>query len=92
MADASFLDYVLEQLAEARGIKTRAMFGRAALLRAPVQGPKHSFGRACRTHALGRERSWTRGAAGTGGPAGVAGTRSRVGGVATQHLGRHPYG
>ena len=27
MADGSFLDYVLEQLAEARGIKTRAMFG-----------------------------------------------------------------
>jgi len=27
MADASFLDYVLEQLAEARGLKTRAMFG-----------------------------------------------------------------
>ncbi|HEY3644744.1 MAG TPA: TfoX/Sxy family protein [Gammaproteobacteria bacterium] len=27
MADTSFLDYVLEQLAEARGIKTRAMFG-----------------------------------------------------------------
>ena len=27
MPDASFLDYVLEQLADARGIKTRAMFG-----------------------------------------------------------------
>ena len=27
MTDKSFLDYVLEQLAEARGIKTRAMFG-----------------------------------------------------------------
>src|ERR1041384_5946485 len=27
MADTSFLDYVLEQLAEARGLKTRAMFG-----------------------------------------------------------------
>ena len=27
MADDSFLDFVLEQLAEARGIKTRAMFG-----------------------------------------------------------------
>ena len=27
MADTSFLDYVLEQLADARGIKTRAMFG-----------------------------------------------------------------
>ncbi|HEY3860138.1 MAG TPA: TfoX/Sxy family protein [Gammaproteobacteria bacterium] len=27
MADASFLDYVLEQLEAARGIKTRAMFG-----------------------------------------------------------------
>ena len=27
MADASFLDYVLEQLSEARGLKTRAMFG-----------------------------------------------------------------
>ncbi len=27
MADASFLDYVLEQLAEAKGLKTRAMFG-----------------------------------------------------------------
>src|SRR5690348_9006364 len=27
MADASFLDYVLEQLGEARGLKTRPMFG-----------------------------------------------------------------
>jgi DNA transformation protein len=27
LVDASFLDYVLEQLAEARGLKTRAMFG-----------------------------------------------------------------
>ncbi|MFI4920742.1 MAG: TfoX/Sxy family protein [Gammaproteobacteria bacterium] len=27
MSDTSFLDYVLEQLAEARGIKVRAMFG-----------------------------------------------------------------
>jgi DNA transformation protein len=27
VADTSFLDYVLEQLAEARGIKVRAMFG-----------------------------------------------------------------
>ncbi len=27
MADTSFLDYVLEQLEEARGLKTRAMFG-----------------------------------------------------------------
>ena|SRR5579871_2590229 len=27
MADTSFLDYVLEQLAEAKGIRTRAMFG-----------------------------------------------------------------
>ncbi|MFI4968094.1 MAG: TfoX/Sxy family protein [Gammaproteobacteria bacterium] len=27
MADTSFLDYVLEQLADARGIKVRAMFG-----------------------------------------------------------------
>lgn len=27
MPDTSFLDYVLEQLADARGIKTRAMFG-----------------------------------------------------------------
>ena len=27
MADTSFLDYVLEQLAEARGLKTRSMFG-----------------------------------------------------------------
>jgi len=27
VADASFLDYVLEQLAEARGLKTRSMFG-----------------------------------------------------------------
>ena len=92
MSDASFRDYVLEQLAEAKGLKTRAMFGRAALLRAPVQGPKHSFGRACRMHALGRERSGMRSVAGTGGPAGVAGTRSRGGGVATQHLGFHSYG
>ena len=27
MADTSFLDYVLEQLAEAKGLKTRPMFG-----------------------------------------------------------------
>lgn len=27
MVDASFLDYVLEQLAEAKGLKTKAMFG-----------------------------------------------------------------
>jgi DNA transformation protein len=27
MADTSFLEYVLEQLSDARGIKTRAMFG-----------------------------------------------------------------
>ncbi len=27
MADTSFLDYVLEQLAEAKALKTRAMFG-----------------------------------------------------------------
>ena len=31
MADTSFLDYVLEQLTEARGIKTRAMFGGVGL-------------------------------------------------------------
>lgn len=33
--------------------------------RAPVQGPKHAFGRECRMHDLGRERSWMRSAAGT---------------------------
>jgi DNA transformation protein len=27
MSDTSFLDYVLEQLADARGLKVRAMFG-----------------------------------------------------------------
>lgn len=27
MSDTSFLDFVLEQLGEARGLKTRAMFG-----------------------------------------------------------------
>ena len=27
MADTSFLDYVLEQLAEAKGLRTKAMFG-----------------------------------------------------------------
>ena len=46
MSDVSFLDFVLEQLADARGLKVRAMFGghgRAALLRAPVQ---ESTGRA----------------------------------------------
>lgn len=31
MADTSFLDYVLEQLAEAKGIKTRSMFGGTGL-------------------------------------------------------------
>jgi DNA transformation protein len=31
MADTSFLDYVLEQLDEARGLKTRAMFGGTGL-------------------------------------------------------------
>jgi len=31
MADISFLDYVLEQLAGARGLKTRSMFGGTGL-------------------------------------------------------------
>ena len=70
MADDSFLDFVLEQLADAKPLKVRPMFGvngRAAQLRAPVQDS-------------------------TGGPAGVAGTRSRVGGAATQYLGFDRYG
>ena len=49
MSDASFLDFVLEQLAGAKPLKVRRMFGghgRAALLRAPVQGSKRSFERA----------------------------------------------
>ena len=49
MPDISFLDYVLDQLYDARPLKVRRMFGghgRAALLRAPVQGSKRSFERA----------------------------------------------
>ena len=55
MSDTSFLDFVLEQLADARPLKVRPMFGgRAALLRAPVQD---STGRSARV-AGAKRGSW----------------------------------
>ena len=76
MADASFLAFVLEQLAGARPLKVRPMFGgRAAQLRAPVQGRSESFGGHAWMHAPGRERSWIRSAASTGRYARVAGAQ-----------------